>query len=170
MEAALTLITEEFCVASGAKLNTRKTRTLSSHTQGPDITKSLRSRCLKGAEWVRSLGAVYSENVLPTDTYTRIIEKITIRMTRLQHRKPSLIARVLYANTLLSSCLWYFTYFIIPTKDQLTSFDKLVKGMLWSKKPGEVNAPVLISMPRMAAPKKQGGMGVIMPSDMAPAI
>ena len=50
MEAALTLITEEFCVASGAKLNTRKTRTLSSHTQGSDITKSLRSRCLKGAE------------------------------------------------------------------------------------------------------------------------
>ena len=122
LQRALHLVTTEFCVASGAKLNEHKTRILSTARQETLINSRLRAQCLQGNEWVKSLGGIYSENVLPTDRYDTVIQKVKLRMIRLQHRKPSLAARVLYANTLLSSCLWYFAYFIPPTHtDRFTS-------------------------------------------------
>ena len=167
---ALALITSEFCVASGAKLNERKTRILSTVRDTTLIQSHLQEQYLKGNEWIKSLGGIYSENVRATDRYDTVIHKIRLRMTRLQHRKPSLAARVLYSNTLLSSCLWYFAYFIPPTPPQVKQFDALVKGMLWSKSPGETKAPVIINMARMSARKDAGGQGVLMPSDMLPSI
>ena len=80
----------------------------------------------------------------------------------LQRRFPSIAARVLFANSLLSSCLWFYAYFIPPSEEQLQRFDSKVPGV--EKVIGKVNRG------RMAAPKEQGGFNVVVSSTMFPAI
>ena len=128
MERALDLVRDEFCVASGAKLNRNKCKILCPTVLADeaDIQDSLYNLCLRGSDWVKSLGGVYSPDVKPEHKFDAILDKIHKKMVILQRRYPSLTARVLLANSLLSSCLWYFAYFIPPTAKQLKLCDSKV--------------------------------------------
>ena len=87
---------------------------------------------------------------------------------RWQSRHPSVMARVLIANSLLSSCLWFFAYFMVPSEQQLHSFDAMVWGMLWGKNRGDVGSKGVVSRHRVAQPHLSAG-GLI-PSVMIRAI
>ena len=90
---------------------------------------------------------------------------------RWQSRHPSLMARVLIANTLLSSCIWFFAYFLVPTAQQLNTLDAVVWGMIWGKERGALGTRgLLVNRHRMALPAEMGGLKVIIPSVMIKAI
>ena len=74
--------------------------------------------------------AVYSTNIPPESRFGAIIEKIQQRMMSWQSRHPSIMARVLVANTLLSSCIWFFAYFLVPTEELKLKLST-VWGMIW---------------------------------------
>ena len=168
-------VTTEFCVASGARLNTLKTRTLCAGgalqppapIQGGGGWESMNLVILQGNETLRSLGAVYGSNLPPASHFDTVLEKIQSRMMRWQSRHPSVMARVLIANSLLSSCLWFFAYFMVPSEQQqLHSFDAMVWGMLWGKSRGDVGSKGVVSRHRVAQPQSVGGLKVIIPSVM----
>ena len=136
LEAAQRLIEEEFCTASGAKLNTEKTKIYCTDTHTPHILSFIQKQALTGGDWVKSLGGVYGPQVDPLNRFNSVVEKMESRMKKLQQYHPSFVARTLYANSLLSSCVWYFVYFIPPSKKHKDRFNEIVQGMLWSRKPG----------------------------------
>ena len=92
------------------------------------------------------------------------------RMKRLQQYHPSFIARTLYSNSLLSSCVWYFVYFIPPTVVQRKRFDRIVHGMLWGRRPGSTEGVARVSMERLSAPKTAGGQNILQPTQQMQAI
>ena len=98
---------------------------------------------------------MYSPDVKPEHKFDAILDKIHKKMVILQRRYPSLTARVLLANSLLSSCLWYFAYFIPPTDEQLKLCDSKVWGMIWGRTPGKVNAIGKVHRGRMVAPREE---------------
>ena len=174
----LSLIQSEFCLASGAKLNPTKTRTLCGGSAPPPSPPQLGHEpwqemdimLLQGNDTLKSLGAVYSTNIPPESRFDAIIEKIQHRMMRWQSRHPSLMARVLIANTLLSSCIWFFAYFLVPTDLQLQSLDAVVWGMIWGKQRGALGTRGAVNRQRLALPPGLGGLNVIIPSVMIRAI
>jgi len=177
---SMSQIKEEFCTASGAKLNADKTRTLEVgpvpdqpiQPQQPPAPawQQLELILLQEHESIKSLGANYGPNTDPSARFDIILEAIQARMGRWQARYPSLHARVLIANTLLSSCLWFFAYFISPSPAQLKRFDDVVWGMLWSKQRGGVGTRGQINRFRIAQQRSRGGLGVIIPSVMIRAL
>ena len=127
-------------------------------------------QCLSGDQWLRSLGGVYGENTDPRDRFISVIEKMMERLRRLQHRRPSLAARVLFSNSIISSCVWFFSYFIPPTSTQTKHFDDIVWAMLWGSDPDTLRARGLKNRGVMTAPKHEGGWQVLLPSIMIPAL
>ena len=125
---------------------------------------------LEGNEQLKSLGAIYSMERPPEARFDDLFEKIKARMMRWQSRHPSRHARVLVANSLLSSCLWFFAYFIIPTAAQLVKFDQVVWGMVWGKERGALGSRGQVNKLRMAGEVTEGGLKVIIPSIMIKAI
>ena len=184
MQYTMFRIRAEFCVASGAKLNESKSRTLCAgggevpvaplqqqqQQQQQPTWRDLEVVQLHGDETIRSLGAVYGEHVDPADRFDAILEKIQSRMSRWQARFPSLIARVTISNALLASCMWFFCYFSVPKVQQLKTFDAIVWGMVWGKNSGDTGTRGLISKYRMAQPRANGGLGVLIPSTMIRAL
>ena len=132
--------------------------------------EALREMTLTGSDWVKSLGGLYGEEVSPEDRFDRIVEKMSVRLKRLQQYKPSFMARTLYANSLLSACLWYFVYFVPPSTTQISKFDKLIHGMLWGRKPGSTDGTARVSMARLSSMKEDGGKNILQPSVMVEAI
>ena len=125
---------------------------------------------LRGDDWVRSLGAIYSQHGSPDAKFDAILEKIKERMCRWQRRKPSLMARVLLSNTILVSCIWYFVYFIVPSADQVKLFDEVVWGMTWGRESGDMGTRGQVNRARMTAVRELGGLKILLPSDMIKAI
>ena len=174
----MSAIQSEFCTASGAKLNPSKTRTLCGGSAPPpspprlglEPWQEMDIMLLQGNDTLKSLGAVYSSNIPPESRFGAIIEKIQQRMMRWQSRHPSLMARVLIANTLLSSCIWFFAYFLVPTAQQLNTLDAVIWGMIWGKERGALGTRGLVNRHRMALPAEMGGLKVIIPSVMIKAI
>ena len=163
------LIESEFCVASGAKLNFAKTRILSS-LEGAEVEGAAGLIILQGDEFTKSLGAIYSVSIQPDARFEMVLEKMLSRMMRWQAQFKSLMARVLIANALLSSCLWFFAFFIIPTPDQVRRFDAIIWGMVWGKESGSLNSKGSVARDRVCSPKCMGGLNVIRPSSIIEAL
>ncbi len=115
-------------------------------------------------------GGGYGELALPNARFDTVIQKMTGRMTKLQARRPSLMARVLFCNALLSSCLWFFAYFIVPSADQMKEFDAIVWGMIWGKEPGALNTRGKKSRGIVTGSRVVGGLQILLPSIMIPAL
>lgn len=49
--------------------------------------------------------------IQPQHKFEDILSKIRKLIVVLQRRFPSIAVRVLFANSLLSSCLWFYAYF-----------------------------------------------------------
>ena len=62
---------------------------------------------------------------------------------------PIIMARVLVTNTLLSSCIWFFAYFLVPTEVQMKTFDSIVWSMIWGKERGDLGTRGLVNRQRM---------------------
>ena len=108
---------------------------------------------------------MYGEEVVPEARFDKVINKMMDRMIRLQKRGVSLMGRVLFSNSLLASCLWFFMYFIIPTEEQLVKFDRVIWGMLWGK-PGDTGTIGRVRRPMVTQPRSKG-LNVMVPSIMA---
>ena len=170
VETVMNLIDGEFCLAAGAQLNRLKSRvlcTLDDNSQLPVAQQALK---LVGTEWVKSLGKVYSPELQPDEQFSKVLEKMRNRLKVWQSRCKSLMARVLVSNAILVSCLWFFAYFVIPTQAQLKQFDGIVWGMLWGTTPGETNTRGKVKRERMTAQRSHGGLNILLPSFMVPAI
>ena len=83
---------------------------------------------LHGDETTKSLGAIYSQNIPATVRFEMVGDKIQGRFLRYQARHLSLMARGLMANACLSSCIWFFAYFIAPNPEQVARFVAMVWG------------------------------------------
>ena len=126
--------------------------------------------CLTEHQWVKSLGGVYGELALPNARFDKVIQKMKGRMIKLQARRPSLMARVLFCNALLSSCLCFFAYFIVPSAEQMQEFDAIVWGMIWGKEPGALNTRGKKSRGIVTGSRLVRGLQVLLPSIMIPAL
>ena len=108
LEAAFGCVEVDFCRPSGARLNVIKTEVLCARGDSDTIIGRVGDMCLKGAAWTKSLGGVYGDEVAPQARFDKVIDKMLDRMLRLQKKGVSLMGRVLFSNSLLSSCLWFF--------------------------------------------------------------
>ena len=89
LEAAQELIENEFCTASGAKLNTDKTKNYRTDTQSPLIHAFLKKQALTGGDWVKSLGGIYGPQVEPVSRFDSVVEKME------SHEKITTISPIL---------------------------------------------------------------------------
>ena len=127
-------------------------------------------QCLKGDAWVKSLGGIYSETVPPERRFDTVINNMHKRMITLQTRRPTLMARILFCNSLMVSCVWFFAYFILPTPAQLERMDALVWGMIWGKEPGDEGSRGLKQGGLVTGRRQEGGLQILLPSIMIPAL
>ena len=126
---------------------------------------------LAGADRVSSLGEVYGLEVAAYAQVDSAIANIRRRLARWLPLYPSLFARVMVANTLLSSCLWYTAAFTSPTDEQLKHMDEVVWHCLWRKHDqpeGEQRG--VKTRGRVSATRELGGLRVIQPSVMIQAL
>ena len=112
---ALRLVVTEFCAAAGARLNIPKTK----------IFDALASdaRRLRGSDFVKSLGVIYSEQTIPPEARFDkvVVVEVEARMARVQSQHGSLMARVLLTNSLLSSCIWFSPTSSLPPPPRQTA-------------------------------------------------
>ena len=165
--SVLVAIESEFCVASGAKLNSTKTRLLLFNVQPP---LSCPYRVLSGTDSAKSLGALYGDEREDQADFDLILTKMRCRLCTWLRLYPSLLGRALVANTIISSCLWFFCFFAVPSPGQLQLMDATVRAALWNKASSPEVARGLVSIGRLTAPRQKGGLGVILPSVMIKAL
>ena len=154
----------------GARLNIIKTKILHALAEGTPLLPNGDSRRLRGDDFVKSLGGIYSEKIPPNARFDKVMTKVEARLVKVQSRYASIMARVLLTNSLLSSCIWFFAYFITPTHTQIDRFDAIVWGGVWGKEPGDINTRGLVRRARMTAERSVGGVNILLPSIMIPAL
>ena len=170
IRAALDLVVTEFCAAAGARLNIIKTRILHALAGDAPPLPDGDNRRLRGDDFVKSLGGIYSEKIPPAARFDKVMTKIEARMVKVQSRYASIMARVLLTNSLLSSCIWFFAYFITPSPTQVERFDAIIWGGVWGKEPGDINTRGLVRRARMTAARSVGGVNILLPSIMIPSL
>jgi hypothetical protein len=130
-------------VASGAKLNSSKTRLLLINVQPP---LSCPYRVLSGTDSAKSLGALYGDEREDQADFDLILTKMRCRLCTWLRLYPSLVGRSLVANTIISSCLWFFCFFAVPSPGQLQLMDATVRAAMWNKAPSPEVARGLVSI------------------------
>ena len=180
--AALSTVLEgvegEFCVATGARLHRGKTRVLpvGRHASLPETIAG--ARVIAEGDVVKSLGALYSVSANAPGRLPQVLEVMQQRLERLLYVAPSLLGRALAANALLSSCLWYFCMFEVLTLEQSNAASRIVRKCIWDSLETQERRAQLgynqvrgaVSMARLYAPRKLGGLAIIEPATMAKAL
>jgi hypothetical protein len=174
LERVLGAVETEFCTASGAALNRDKTRVLPvGEHEGELPDRIAGAEVLKDGDRVKSLGAICSTRLDEPGRLPDVLSKMERRLTHLMALDPSLLGRALVANTLLSSCLWYFLQFEELKQADAKRASDLIWQCLWHRQSeGEDERRVKgkVSRAQAAAPRSNGGLGIIEPAVMAKAL
>ena len=118
LRVLLRIINNEYCEASGMVINLEKKRVFSPlSTLSLDLNSRLSLHVMTEEDEIRSLGARYGHRYDPTSKFDDILDRMKHRMHHNVRRLPSLMARVLICNSMLSSLLWFFAYFPHPPSE-----------------------------------------------------
>jgi hypothetical protein len=180
-------VESEFCVASGARLNRDKTRVLPIGEHDGELPEVIAGAAvLRDGDRVKSLGAIYSTRADAPGRLPEVLSKMERRLAHLMKHDPSLLGRALVANTLLSSCLWYFLQFEALTAPDAERVSDLIWRCLWMRSEQAAEERVedegaaqpqreprvrgKVSRAQAAAPLSAGGLSIIEPAVMAKAL
>ena len=172
-------IINEYCAAAGAQLNVDKSKVWAVGGDAPPPDPNLfnlpdqgsRLTLLRAGESVRALGGLYGPGVDPASRFEVVQRTIISRLKRWLGLFPSIMARSLLANSVISSCLWFFGSFIAPAAARMAQLDRVVGEMMWRKSAATASSGrALVSRGRLGCPRSAGGLNVIVPSVMMHAL
>ena len=172
-------IINEYCAAAGAQLNVDKSKVWAVGGDAPQPDPNLfylpdqggRLTLLRAGESVRALGGLYGPGVDPASRFEVVYRTVISRLKRWLGLFPSIMARGLLANAVISSCLWFFGSFIAPSSTSMINLDRVVGAMMWRKSAAtEAVGRALVSRGRLGCPRSAGGLNVIVPSVMMHAL
>lgn len=172
LERVIHALVEEFCLASGAKLNIGKSSVLLLGLHPPPLPTTIAGIPVLGpADRVSSLGAQYSGGAAPMP---RRIPDVVAGMDRNLHwwrqHCASLHSRARLANALLSSKLWFHMQFEPVDAQDLQRASKQVWRCIWGTDAQGRPKRGDVTRERACAPVLQGGLGVIEPAVMHAAL
>ena len=106
---------------------------------------------LSGSDSTRALGATFREEHRDLVEFDQIVAKMRLRLGSWLRVHPSLLARAILANEVISSCLWYYCFFAVPSPRQLQLMDGTVRTCLWNRDSTAPAARGQVSLSRMTS-------------------
>ncbi len=97
--AIIASVETEYCLAAGAKLNAGKTKLLLLNSPSPPACPYC---VLSGSDSTRALGATFREEHRDLVDFDQIVAKMRLRLGSWLRVHPSLLARAILANAVIS--------------------------------------------------------------------
>ena len=160
----------QFCIASGAKLNWEKTVAFWVSKEPPPCWAPHHTfQWTQRGVAVRYLGVQVGIDLVPELHAAPLLLTLRKKLFLWSHAKLSLAGRVIVANHVLLSTVWYIASSWIFSKSCIGQIRRLVRNFIWvGEDKSHVRAKVAWST--LITPKQYGGLGIIDPLDQCMAL
>ncbi len=159
-----------FCEAAGAKINWHKTVGLwIGDLEPPDWSPDPNFTWLPKGTTVRYLGCQIGIDLTTEQQLAPLLLTIRKKLLHWSSAQLSLAGRVVIANHVLLSTMWYILSCWIFSKACINQVQRLIRNFLWAGNQGE-QARAKVAWGILTQPKAMGGLGLVDPVDQSRAM
>jgi len=158
-ETQLDLV-DKYCAGSGAKLNVSKSNVLALNreAQPPRVGEM---RTLARGDQVKFLGIVFGQEDTSASQLARIDRRLLDRLRMWRHRARTIRGRLLIAQAVVFSVLWYFTCHLDIPEKTVRRWQALLENFVLYRRTDPSDRPVrLISREFSHMQRSKGGLGI----------
>ena len=161
---------DTFCLGSGAKLNWKKTVAFwVSDLPLPGWLPHPKFEWVPEGQAVKYLGCHVGINIAPELQIAPLLHAMRKKLMYWSTKQLSVAGRVVIANQVLLSSMWYITSCWIFVKSSITQIQRLIRNFLWSgSEDGHVRSKV--AWATLIKPRELGGLGLIDPESQSKAL
>ena len=164
------LALEQFCDASGAKINWHKSCGFwVSEDALPQWVPSTQFQWIPPGRAVRYLGCQVGLDLTAEQQIAPLLLSIRRKLIFWSSARLSLAGRVVVANQVLLATMWYITSCWIFSGSCISQVQRLIRNFLWSGRDGGP-ARAKVSWSVITLPTSQGGLGIVDPACQSRAL
>jgi hypothetical protein len=161
---------QEFCLASGARINWNKTVGLwISQSDPPSWLPDPNFRWIPKGTAIRYLGCQIGVELSAEQQLAPLLMNIRRKLLSWSSSRLSLAGRVQIVNHVLLASMWYTLSCWIFSKSCVNQLQRLIRSYLWSGR-GDESARAKVAWSVITLPTSQGGLGIIDPVDQSKAL
>ena len=161
---------EKFSLGSGARLNWKKTVGFwVSDLAFPDWLPHPQFKWIVEGTSTRYLGCQVGINIPPEVQIAPLLHSMRKKLLYWSNRRLSLAGRLVVANQVLLSSMWYVTSCWIYVKSAIGQIQRLIRNFIWAGGDDGL-ARSKVAWETLTKPKAWGGLGLIDPEKQSKAL